>query len=128
MYAHHVLYQALQLSCPIFLETLQFKTLKCHPSVPGRFGDQNNSKTFCRSFFPWYNTEHRHGGISMLTPYQVHFGLADQILAGREAVLREAWAAHPERFVSGMPKLDPLPKAVWINPPNTSLTTQEIAL
>ena len=65
----------------------------------------------------------------MLTPEQVHFGLADQILARREAVLREAWAAHPERFVSGLPKLQPLPKAVWINPPSpATLTTQEIAL
>ena len=109
----------------------QFKTVKYHPSFPGQFGDQDHAKTFCRSFFPWYNTEHRHGGISMLTPHQVHFGLADQIIADREAVLREAWAAHPERFVSGMPKPDPLPKAVWINPPtpaSLSPSTLEIAL
>ena len=82
----------------------QFKTLKYHPSFPGRFGDQNQAKTFCRSFFRWYNGEHRHGGISMLTPEQVHFGHADQVIARRKAVLREAWAAHPERFVSGQPK------------------------
>jgi len=40
-------------------------------------------------------------------------------------------ATHPERFVSGMPKLDPLPKAVWINPPapaSLSPSTLEIAL
>ena len=48
----------------------QFKTLKYHPSFPGRFGDQGQAKTFCRSFFRWYNAEHRHGGISMLTPEQ----------------------------------------------------------
>ena len=106
----------------------QFKTLKYHPSFPGRFGDQGQAKTFCRSFFRWYNAEHRHGGISMLTPEHVHFGRADQIIARREAVLREAWAAHPERFVSGEPKPKPLPEAVWINPPSLSLTTQDIAL
>ena len=72
----------------------QFKTLKYHPSFPGRFGDQGQAKTFCRSFFRWYNAEHRHGGISMLTPEQVHFGNADQVIAGRKSVLREAWAAH----------------------------------
>ena len=77
----------------------QFKTLKYHPSFPGRFGDQTQAKTFCRSFFRWYNAEHRHGGISMLTPEQVHFGHADQVIARRKAVLREAWAAHPERLV-----------------------------
>ena len=106
----------------------QFKTLKYHPSFPGRFEDQGQAKTFCRSFFRWYNAEHRHGGISMLTPEQVHFGNADQVIAGRETVLREAWAAHPNRFVSGEPKPKPLPEAVWINPPTPSLTTQEIAL
>ena len=106
----------------------QFKTLKYHPSFPGRFEDQGQAKTFCRSFFRCYNAEHRHGGISMLTPEQVHFGNADQVIAGREAVLREARAAHPDRFVSGEPKPKPLPEAVWINPPTPSLTTQDIAL
>ena len=106
----------------------QFKTLKYHPSFPGRFGDQGQAKTFCRSFFRWYNAEHRHGGISMLTPEQVHFGNADQVIAGRKSVLREAWAAHPERFVRGVPKPKPLPEAVFINPPIPSLTTQDIAL
>ena len=106
----------------------QFKTLKYHPSFPGRFEDQGQAKMFCRSFFRWYNAEHRHGGISMLTPEQVHFGHATQVIARREAVLREAWAAHPDRFVSGEPKPKPVPEAVWINPPTPSLTTQEIAL
>ena len=27
----------------------QFKTLKYHPSFPGRFADQGQAKTFCRS-------------------------------------------------------------------------------
>ena len=69
-----------------------------------------------------------HGGISMLTSEQVHFGHADQVIARRKAVLREAWVIHPERFVSGEPKPKPLPEAVWINPPSPTLTTQEIAL
>ena len=106
----------------------QFKTLKYHPSFPGRFGDQGQAKTFCRSFFRWYNAEHRHGGISMLTPEQVHFGQADDVIARRTTVLNTAWTAHPERFVRGLPKPKPLPEAVWINPPTSSLSTQEIAL
>ena len=63
----------------------------------------------------------------MLTPEQVHFGRADQVLSRREAVLREAWAAHPERFVSGPPKPQTPPEAVWINPPSPALTTQAVA-
>ena len=105
-----------------------FKTLKYHPSFPGRFGDQGQAKTFCRSFFRWYNAEHRHGGISMLTPEQVHFGRADNVIARRTTVLNTAWTTHPERFVRGVPKPKPLPEAVWINPPTTPLSTQEIAL
>jgi len=76
----------------------------------------------CRSFFPWYNTEHRHGGISMLTPHDVHYGQAPAVLAQRQRTLEAAWAAHPERFVRGIPKHSPLPEAVWINPPETSTT------
>ncbi len=106
----------------------QFKTMKYHPSFPGRFEDQGQAKTFLRPFFIWYNVEHRHGGISMLTPEQVHFGRADEVIARRKAVLSEAFGAHPERFVRGVPRPKPLPEAVWINPPNLSLTTQDIAL
>ena len=106
----------------------QFKTLKYHPCFPGQFQDQDQAKNFCRSFFRWYNAEHRHGGISMLTPEQVHFGHADQVIARRKAALRKAFAIHPGRFVSGEPKPKPIPEAVWINPPSLPLTTQEIAL
>ena len=46
----------------------------------------------------------------------------------RSGHCHEAWAAHPERFVRGVPKPKPLPEAVFINPPIPSLTTQDIAL
>jgi len=100
----------------------QFKTLKYHPGFPGRFDDINQATAFCRSFFPWYNTEHRHGGIAMLTPDDVHHGRAEQVLAQRQLALDAAWVAHPERFVRGRPKPSPLPEAVWINPPNVPST------
>jgi putative transposase len=104
----------------------QFKTLKYHPGFPRRFTDINHATGHCRSFFPWYNTEHRHGGISMLTPHDVHYGQALAVIAKRKHTLEAAWAAHPERFVRGTTTPSPLPEAVWINPPETS-TTGEIA-
>ena len=104
----------------------QFKTLKYHPGFPGRFPDIAAATEFCRSFFPWYNTEHRHGGIAMLTPDDVHHGRAQRILEQRQRTLRAAWNHHPERFVHGAPKPQPLPKEVWINPP-TAETTQHDA-
>ncbi len=104
----------------------QFKTLKYHPGFPGRFPGIDTAIAHCRSFFPWYNTAHRHGGIAMLTPDDVHHGRAPAVLMQRQRILEAAWHAHPERFVRGIPKSSPLPEAVWINPPITS-TTGELA-
>lgn len=98
----------------------QFKTLKYHPGFPNRFPDLNAATTFCRSFFPWYNTEHRHGGIAMLAPDDVHHGRAKAMLQQRQRALHVAWNKHPERFVHGTPKPSPLPDEVWINPPPQS--------
>lgn len=100
----------------------QFKTLKYHPGFPGRFHDIETAIASCRSFFPWYNAEHRHGGIAMLTPEDVHHDRAQSVLAQRERTLEAAWANHPERFVRGIPKPSPLAEAVWINPPTASAT------
>ena len=97
----------------------QFKTLKYHPGFPGRFHDITAAIAFCRTFFPWYNTEHRHGGIAMLTPDDVHHNRTQSVLEQRGRTLQAAWTRHPERFVRGIPQPDPLPQAVWINPPVT---------
>ena len=53
----------------------QFKTLKYCPQFPGSFSCIQDSRSFCQYFFNWYNKEHRHSGIAMLTPEQVHYGL-----------------------------------------------------
>ena len=102
----------------------QFKTLKYHPGFPGRFPHITAATVFCRSFFLWYNTEHRHAGIAMLTPDDVHHGRAQRMLEQRKRTLQAAWSQHPERFVHGAPKPQPLPKEVWINPPAAATTPQ----
>ncbi len=101
----------------------QFKTLKDHPGFPSRFLGREHATSYCRSFFPWYNTAHRHGGIAMLTPHDVYYGQAPGVLEQRQRILEAAWAAHPERFVRGIPKATPLPEEVWINPPPGESTT-----
>ena len=95
----------------------QFRTLKYRPEFPDRFGCLQGARVFCGPFFDWYNTEHRHSGLAMLTPHDVHYGLAAQRLAERAAVLAAAYAVHPERFPHGVPTPDILPQAVWINKP-----------
>ncbi len=94
-----------------------FKTVKYHPSFPGRFAGLDDALNHCRRFFPWYDNEHRHSGILYLTPADVHFGRAEEVLRKRHEVLLRAYDEHPERFPQGAPKLKTLPKAVWINPP-----------
>jgi putative transposase len=95
----------------------QFKTLKHHPTFPDRFGSIQDARAFLQRFFGWYNGEHRHSGIALLTPADVHYGRAEQITLARGAVLDTAYAAHPERFVRKPPTPPRLPEAVWINKP-----------
>jgi putative transposase len=95
----------------------QFKTLKYRPEFPDRFGSIEAARAFCQPFFAWYNTEHRHSGIGLLTPAMVHYGDADRVRAARQEILDAAYAAHPERFVRKLPEPPALPAAVWINPP-----------
>jgi putative transposase len=95
----------------------QFKTLKYRPDFPDRFGCIEDARQFCRAFFPWYNNEHKHTGINLLSPTDVHHGEAESIIASRQIVLNTAYALHPERFVRKMPEHKPMQQAVWINPP-----------
>ena len=102
----------------------QFKTLKYCPEFPGRFGSIQDARAFCRRFFEYYNTEHRHSGIGLMTPEAVHYDRAEQIQAARQEVLLHAYAAHPERFVRKPPEPPFLPQAAWINPPPVKKTLE----
>jgi putative transposase len=98
----------------------QFKTMKYRPEFPDRFGCIQDSRAFCQTFFPWYNDEHRHSGIGMMTPAMVHYRQATFIREKRQVVLDAAYVAHPERFVRRPPVPLVLPKEVWINKPKNS--------
>ncbi|MBM3811371.1 MAG: IS3 family transposase [Acidimicrobiia bacterium] len=95
----------------------QFKTMKYRPQFPDRFGSLEDARVHGQGFFHWYNLEHHHSGIAMLTPHMVHYGLAADVLDSRQRVLTAAFQQHPERFVRKPPRPAPLPDAVWINPP-----------
>jgi putative transposase len=95
----------------------QFKTLKHHPTFPDQFGSIQDARSFLKGFFDWYNHAHYHSGIGLLTPADVHHGRAEQVIAARQVVLGDAYAAHPERFVRKPPAPPRLPEQVWINKP-----------
>ena len=95
----------------------QFKTLKYRPDYPDRFGSLAAARAWAQAFFAWYNHEHHHTGLGLLTPAIVHAGQAEVVCQHRQATLLAAYEKHPERFVKGAPITTPLPEAVWINPP-----------
>ena len=103
----------------------QFKTLKYRPDYPERFGCQQDARTWAAQFFRWYNYEHHHSALGLLTPADVHFGRAQTILNQRQQVLHTAFQKNPERFVKGPSTPAPVPSTVWINPPTTSVSAVE---
>jgi putative transposase len=101
----------------------QFKTLKYRPSFPERFGSLEDARAFCQRLLDWYNNEHYHTGIALMTPAMVHYGSAESTNLQRQIVLSKAFEKHPERFVSGNPKVLELPREVWINQPRSEEKT-----
>ena len=99
----------------------QFKKLQYRPDFPDRFGSIQDGRSFCQNFFPWYNCEHRHSGIGLLTPEVVHYGQAEAVTRQRRIVLASAFDEHPERFVRGLPVPPTVPEAAWINKPKVEL-------
>jgi len=103
-----------------------FKTLKYRPDFPERFMMIEDARSFCREFFQWYNHEHRHSGIAMLTPESVHYKYYPELLQQRAVTLAHAHERHPERFVKGKPIVKQMQNAVWINKPIQN-ATQSVA-
>jgi putative transposase len=98
----------------------QFKTLKYRPDYPSRFGCQADARAWASTFFRWYNQEHHHSGLALLTPADVHYQRTEVVLQKRQIVLQAAYQKTPQRFVKGLPTLPQLPQAVWINPPTVT--------
>jgi len=97
----------------------QFRTLKYRPDFPDAFTSIEHTRVFCDRFFGWYNHDHRHSGIGLHTPADVHHGRAGAVRAARAGVLDLAYQATPERFVRKPPQPPKLPEQAWINKPPT---------
>ena len=104
----------------------QLKTMKYRPDFPRRFGCIEDARLFCLEFFRWYNAEHYHSGLGLLTPQMVHYGKAGEIVEQRKSILLDAYQAHPERFVRKTPQPPAAPEAVWINPPKNTERRAEL--
>jgi putative transposase len=97
----------------------QFKTMKYRPDYPARFSSIEEARQWARAFFHWYNNEHHHSSLGLMTPAAIHYGQAATLTSQRQATLKTAYETHPERFVNGLPKPPKVPTEVWINPPQS---------
>lgn len=104
----------------------QFKTMKYRPDYPECFASLQQARAWAQCFFQWYNHEHKHSALHLLTPAVVHYGHAPSVLRARHAVRQQAYATHPERFVKGPPTLASLPPEVWINRPQPVLAVADL--
>jgi len=98
----------------------QFKTFKYRPDFPEVFGSLEDATGYCRATFDWYNNQHRHAGLGLLTPADVHYGRAQEVITHRQQVLNDAHSAHPMRF-RRPPTPQPLNREVWINRPQPGI-------
>lgn len=105
----------------------QFKTLKYRPDFPNSFGSLQDARAFCVSFYRWYNQDHRHSGIGMHTPSDVHHGHAATVRKARAQTLAAAYQETPERFVRKPPEPPALPGTTWINRPEPNSTISSTA-
>lgn len=98
----------------------QFKTLKYRPDYPNRFASLDQARRWSQTFFTWYNTDHRHTSLGLLTPAALHYNRTESLIRQRQQTLQQAYQRHPERFVKGKPQPLQPPTAVWINKPEPS--------
>jgi putative transposase len=97
------------------------KTLKYHPDCPKRFESVVAAQDWLRDFERWYNHEHHHVSLALMTPAQVFTGQQLAVQVQRQAVLDSAFDADPQRFVAGRPIAALPPAVVYINKPTTTL-------
>ena len=100
--------------------------MKYRPEFPDHFDSIEDARAFCADFFRWYNQEHHHSGIALMSPETVHYGMAESVRETRGISLQRAYQLHPERFVRKQPQPPRLTNAVWINPPEAASKTKRL--
>jgi len=68
-----------------------FSTVKNSPDYPGRFHSLSEAKQYFDGFFHWYNYEHYHTALGMITPADYHAGKAPSIRAERVRIKEKTY-------------------------------------
>jgi putative transposase len=76
----------------------EFRTMKYRPNYPGVFDDLDAARAWVSTYVCWYNQHHRHSGIALFTPDDVHSGQWRPQWQRRDHALQAYYDAHPQRF------------------------------
>lgn len=76
----------------------EFRTMKYRPNYPGIFDTIEQARAFMDAYVPWYNQHHKHSGIALFSPDQVHDGSWRHLWQNRQRVQQAYYQANPERF------------------------------
>ena len=77
-----------------------FRTMKYRPGYPKVFADLEAAREYLTEYVSWYNHEHKHSGIALFSPAQVHDGTWKHAWKRRQRTLQCYYEQHPERFQS----------------------------
>jgi putative transposase len=94
----------------------EFRTMKYRPNYPGVFDNLDAARAWVSTYVSWYNQHHRHSGIALFTPAEVHNGAWTRQWTQRDRALQAYYDAHPERFRTRPRTKSPSP-VVGINLP-----------
>jgi len=98
-----------------------FRTAKYRPDYPRRpFASNDEACQWVASFADWYNHQHRHSGIKLVTPHERHSGQAVEICRHRAVVYEQARQRNPRRWSRAV-RCWRQPKVIWINPPSAEI-------
>ena len=99
----------------------EFRTMKYRPNYPGTFETINEARAYVDWYMPWYNENHKHSGIALFSPNEVHDGTWATLWKQRDHTQQAYYSAHPERFRS-RPRTPAPADIVGINRPKNENT------
>ena len=111
-----------------YVESL-FRTCKYRPGYAHqRFASVQEASDWVTNFVRWYNDEHLHSSIGMVTPSSRHDGRDIPLLAARRALYAAAHQRHPERWAKNV-RTWARPNVVRLHPDRdaVALAPKEIA-
>ena len=97
-----------------------FKTVKHCPGYAGRFASLSDAREWSYQFVNWYNYEHKHSGISFVSPDERHKGQDKNLLNNRKSVYTKAMQLNPRRWAQKKIRCWEHVNEVYLNPDSSS--------